>query len=118
MPRINLTDARREFIVRMAFEGQTDKAIYDEIGISKATFYRWLKRDDTLATDYARAREGGEVNLALKVIKAADADWRAAAWYLSRRYHWVETPPDSSGDDPAWDIWDADTEPSDGSDDD
>lgn len=69
-------------------------------GVSKSTYYDWLKRgeagespfDEFLeAIDQAMAEVTRRVTY--HVVKAAESDWKAGAWWLERRRGSVYGPP-------------------------
>ena len=63
-------------------------------GISRSTFYRWLRRGETQARGkYRNFWDTVTVSLAICEVRhvsaiaaAAQTDWRAAAWLLERRF--------------------------------
>lgn len=55
-----------------------------ELGISRARYYRHVNADPIFKMQVGRARAGVEVQL-LRVITEAK-NWRAAAWFLEKRY--------------------------------
>ena len=65
-------------------------------GISRSTFYEWLKRGDAdgaeepyagFADAVRNAEAAGAIGLLAKIEQAANAGtWQAAAWKLERRY--------------------------------
>ena len=65
----------------------------DFVGINRATFYRWLQEseeDDAkpilkdLSDTVRKARAQAEMRNVLRIQKAADDSWQAAAWWLER----------------------------------
>jgi hypothetical protein len=91
---IKLTPAVHDAIVKLVGSGAFVETACEEVGIHKATYYRWLElAEDPDETDsrYAafydavtRARAEFE-NRTLDVIaRARPADWKAAAWLLER----------------------------------
>jgi hypothetical protein len=63
------------------------------VGISDATLRNWVKRDEEGVRAYAgvvealqKARADGETRLLARIVKAAEEDWKAAAWILERRH--------------------------------
>jgi transposase-like protein len=73
-------------------------------GISPVTLRDWLRRGargeapfDSFREDVDAAEAQAEARLVTLVAKAAEHDWRAAAWHLERRVHkrWgKKDPPD------------------------
>jgi transposase-like protein len=62
-------------------------------GIARATLYNWLAHGEKGREPYAafrerleRAQAACEVRLSLNLFEAARDDWRAAAWFLERRF--------------------------------
>lgn len=67
----------------------------DYAGISRQTFYHWLtlaeqSRSNKLLTELSdtvrRTRAEAEMRNVLKIQKAADDSWQAAAWWLERSH--------------------------------
>lgn len=62
-------------------------------GISERTFYRWMAQGEAASTGPLRALYEGvnmaavraEMRAVAIIMKAAETDWRAAAWWLERR---------------------------------
>jgi transposase len=62
-------------------------------GVSTSTFYAWLEKGRAGKSPYVefleavkKAEAAAEVKRIQIITKAADTDWKAAAWYLERRY--------------------------------
>ena len=67
-------------------------------GVHRKTVWRWTRRGHadlavgvesryaTFARAMARAEAQGEVTRIVRIQQAAERDWRAAAWWLKRRY--------------------------------
>ena len=92
MARDKLTPKRQDAIAELIAEGVPCRYACESVGISTATFYRWLAlgREGSprhekfvAAVDEAMARSVS--TLVLQVAEAARTDWRAAAWLLTRR---------------------------------
>lgn len=76
--------------------GCTRDASVKAAGLSKAVFYRWLKlgyeKKEKIYIDFLerveRAEADSQVRSMITIRKAAeqDNDWRAAAWFLERRF--------------------------------
>lgn len=54
-------------------------------GISQETFYQWMKIAD-FSEQVNRARVDGKIARIARIKKHGEADWRADAWYLERRW--------------------------------
>jgi Homeodomain-like domain len=63
------------------------------VGVSRRTLDRWLRQDE-LGERLAQARAAGpegtdaliEARLVVLLLRAASVDWKASAWFLSRRW--------------------------------
>lgn len=78
-------DWEYRFLVILA---RTDNvtASAQEVEVSTSTVYRRRKTNKAFREAWDAARTGALDDLAMVVYKAGlDGDWRAAAWYLSRR---------------------------------
>ncbi len=78
-------DWEYRFLVILA---RTDNvtAAAQEVNVSTSTVYRRRKTNKDFRDAWEAARNGALDDLAMVVYKAGiDGDWRAAAWYLSRR---------------------------------
>jgi transposase len=65
----------------------------DFVGINRATLYRWLQESEEdnakpilkdLSDTVRKARAQAEMRNVLRIQKAADDSWQAAAWWLER----------------------------------
>ena len=59
------------------------------VGISRETFYDWLKdktKSDISDTIIQKAKAKAEIKYVSIVQNAANRNWRAAAWFLERKY--------------------------------
>jgi hypothetical protein len=58
------------------------------VNVSRATYYRWLERDEPLYVQFrervGQAQAKGELALVLDVLRAGRTEWRACAWLLER----------------------------------
>lgn len=82
--------------------GNFINAVCGHVGISEPTFYGWYNLgkeagkgkhyDFYMAVETAKA--AGEVKVVEGIVEAGKKDWRAAAWFLSRRYkeRWGDKP--------------------------
>jgi hypothetical protein len=92
--RSKLTDDLGSQILRVLALGATHRTACRSVGIAKSTFYAWLlkgeRSDSTLFQDFLDAVRQVEAQRELEALaticQAAARDWRAAAWYLGRRY--------------------------------
>ncbi len=67
--------------------GATYKLASQYAGIDPATFWRWMEKDATFATQVKEAEGAAVVGWLAKIEKAAsDGNWQAAAWKMERRY--------------------------------
>ena len=81
------TPRRRTAILASIAEGATKEAAAAGAGMHRQRLYEWEKADRTFADEMTRAQDEAERRMVLHVIKASVEDWRAAAWWLSRRRH-------------------------------
>lgn len=69
-------------------QGRTQKDAAILSGISEAIFYEWLK--DSSKVEFLecikKAQSEFKKQLEIRVQKAADVTWQAAAWMLERRF--------------------------------
>lgn len=79
----------------LAANGMTDRGIYNYLGISHETFYRWLKLGEEKKTgpahEFSETIKKGRAHLegdCLKdIIQAGKSgEWQARAWILERRW--------------------------------
>ena len=74
--------------------GNTLKASYCYLGIAERTFFRWLsegeKADKGIKRQFWQKVRGAEAEAQIRNVviiqEAAQEDWRAAAWFLERRF--------------------------------
>ncbi len=77
--------AAKARILQALRAASTREAAAEYAGISRATFFRWVAQDETLASQVIEAEAAWQVQSAALVLKDASAgDWRAAAWLLER----------------------------------
>lgn len=88
----------RVFLAVIAVGGKLTTAC-KTAGISRTTFYNWKKKAEegvepyvSFMDEYEKAQEAAKYKYLECINKAAEEDWRAAAWGLSRLY------PDEFGD--------------------
>ena len=91
-PASKFVPERIDRILAAARAGQHRATCARAGGIDYATLKRWLRRakDDPayarFQQDFLDAEHEGEVTRVSEVQTAGATDWRAAAWYLERRY--------------------------------
>jgi hypothetical protein len=89
-----LTDEAAKAILDAISMGATHTTACRAARIGKSTFYSWLKKGEDEASglfrdflDAVRQVEAQrECEALAHISEAAHHDWRAAAWYLARRY--------------------------------
>ena len=97
-----LTPQLREEIVNSIKAGNWIKTTCTNVGIDKSTFYDWMKRGEKSKryTIYKKFYEAvkqaqafAEAVHVANISKAAETNWRAAAWILERRFsqRWGKT---------------------------
>ncbi len=92
--KCKLTDEPVRRILDVLATGGTHRTACRAAGISTSTFYSWLERGEREPSgpfpeflEAVRQVEAQrEIEALATISKAAAEDWRAAAWYLSRRY--------------------------------
>jgi len=119
-----LTDELIDQAYQLAKEGQYDTVIFNILGITSGTWYRWMKDGKRflenpdahaeqpyseemkrlMARFYYMVRLGqaeAEQRAVNIVQKASINDWKAAAWYLERKYRerWGRTIITVEGDE-------------------
>ena len=82
--------------------GLSNRSAAIAAGITPANFYNWQRNAKSGQEPYAslwwkiqRAKEEGKLVLADHVYKAAERDWKAAAWLLERRAREFQRPDHS-----------------------
>jgi transposase len=88
-----LTDEIRDTIVAAIRDGNYSETAAAAAGIGKTTFYLWMVKGETLGGKYEQFREAvhaaeadAEAQALTVLLKAMPEDWRAAAWYLERKF--------------------------------
>ncbi|HUS90007.1 MAG TPA: hypothetical protein VMW91_11720 [Desulfosporosinus sp.] len=74
--------------------GNTYRATCSYLGIAERTFFRWLSEgenaDDGIKRHFWQTIKASEAEVHIRNIiiiqKAAQSDWKAAAWFLERRF--------------------------------
>ena len=92
---MKLNSARAKSIINALEQGNTRKVAAESSGISARTLQRWLKmgRDNEgrqfvkLLASVEKAEATAAAAMVKSLVAAADkGEWRAAAWWLERRY--------------------------------
>lgn len=91
--RSKLTPARRTQIVDAVAAGLPVKYASARAGVTDATVWRWIQRgraeERGIYAEFAAAMEQAQADsvaaLVAQVTVAAQKDWRAASWLLTRR---------------------------------
>jgi hypothetical protein len=65
--------------------GLSDKAACELAAVCNDFLYSWIKEDDEFSEDVQRARGVFKQTLHRRIANAAQDDWKAASWLLSRR---------------------------------
>lgn len=88
-----LTDAVQEKIVGAIRAGNYAETAAQYAGIDKSTYHRWMQKGEDGRAKYrefraaVRAAEAeAEVYAETVLRKAMPDDWKAAAWYLERKF--------------------------------
>ena len=55
-------------------------------GVSRSTYYNWVKSEQEWAEEAEAAIRFGEAVQVARISQAGSDDWRAAAWLLERRF--------------------------------
>lgn len=94
-----LTEERADDLVVLLAAGVPVKVAARAVNVSRRTLDRWLRQDE-LRERVKQARAVGpvsteavtEARLVVLLARAAQFDWRAAAWWLERRWpeRWAE----------------------------
>lgn len=79
------TVERRREILELVATGLTRDDACEVAGIHRASLYRWLK-DATYATQLTQAEMHNKLRCMTLVQNAGKRNWRAAAWWLERKY--------------------------------
>src|SRR5205823_5588913 len=109
-----LTPALEERILRAIKAGNHARVAAEYAGVHRATFHRWLERGDPTGSDAVdqpyrdfrakleQARAVAEARDVTLISKAAERDWRAAAWRLARAApsRWGTRPGEPASDPP------------------
>jgi transposase len=88
-----LTKELIELLATALQNGNYIETACDFAGINRATLYRWLQESEAddakpilkeLSDTVRKARAQAEMRNVLRIQKAADDSWQAAAWWLER----------------------------------
>ena len=90
-----LTPAIQEQIVGDIKAGNYAEVAAKRAGIDRTTFFTWMQKGETASCgefrdfhDAIRIAEGhAEVRAVTVVAAAMPGDWKAASWYLERKWH-------------------------------
>ena len=90
MPRKpKISETAKEAVVRILRSGGSRTDAAKHVGVDRSTLYRTTKRDRAFRDKLTAAEADGKLLLIGYIVKAAQKDWRAAAWMLERK-HWDE----------------------------
>lgn len=86
--RTRRTPERATVLLGALVAGNTRRASAAFAGMSHDTFYNWFNDDPDFRARVEEAEAKAQVRAVSQVANAAfrDGDWRAAAWWLERRY--------------------------------
>lgn len=92
MAKTKLTPEIQTRVVNLLRVGNFVEVAMEAVGISKETFYAWVKRGEEegdgiyfeFATSVKSARAQAEGRAVAVIAKAAEHHWQAAAWFLER----------------------------------
>jgi len=92
--KIILTDKLRAEILDLMDKGFAVRYIFNKIGVSSGTYYRWQDEDSEFMEQCQCARRNSlkemkssaEKCIAFKIDKAESDSWKAAAWFLSHKH--------------------------------
>lgn len=85
-----LDAVRLERLTWLLAHGMDRSAVAHEVGIGRATFYRWLHDDrpdfDALRKAVLRAEAEAEAAVTWNIVHRSKTDWRAGMAWLQARY--------------------------------
>lgn len=84
-PRALLSEELLRIICDALENGTTRRAACAAAGITHTTFYGWLNDYPAVLDAVSRAEAVCQQRMEAKLVKAADNDWRASAFWLERR---------------------------------
>ena len=73
-------------IVEAIEKGLSNNATCDYVGISKETFYKWIKDHSDFSDQVKRAQSEKKIDLLEKIKTIGEKNWQALAWILERCY--------------------------------
>lgn len=73
-------------IVGLIKEGVSYAQAAQAVGVGRSTLMRWKKEDQDFRDTLKKAEAQSHVSMVSVITKAAKDDWKAAAWWLERRY--------------------------------
>ena len=66
--------------------GITISSACEIVGISRQTYYNWAEKHPEFAEKVKKAIAESELRAVKIILDAAKRDWKAAAWFLERRF--------------------------------
>ena len=99
--KTKLTKATTEKMCEAIRLGCTYKLSCQYAGIDTSTFYLWMQAGregkDKSKVEFFNSIKKAEADCAfrtlVKINEASKDDWRAGAWLLERRHHYIKNPP-------------------------
>lgn len=99
--KTKLTKATTEKMCEAITLGCTYKLSCQYAGIDTSTFYLWMQAGregkDKSKVEFFNSIKKAEADCAfrtlVKINEASKDDWRAGAWLLERRHHYIKNPP-------------------------
>jgi hypothetical protein len=76
-----------EEIVKWLKAGNNQKDSAALAGISEETFYKWMKVHAEFSESIKKAEKHCKARNIAIILKAAEKNWQASAWYLERKFH-------------------------------
>lgn len=95
MTPYKLTPERHAKLLQLVRSGATRESACAAVRISSRTLREWLSAAQgedasgelqAFADEFHEAESAAELRLSLTIQQAAKEDWRAAAWFMERRY--------------------------------
>lgn len=85
MAKSKRTDDRVATICEKIRNGATAKDACGSVGITRETYFKWLREDADFSDAVMRAEDECAAQMAACIAAAAPTDWRAAESWLKRR---------------------------------